>query len=156
MDPFTNTNFTEISKQLPMQARMAVLKTWGNSWATSERYHEETILPCIFGCGGMDNTAHYLQCDILWTLINGCTSPQTHRILQNCPPDRRASIRACLISVNPLTIMQCLVAFKTYHALRMDYRRIIDEAIFTGKYEEIWGTACDLVLYFKQEFVQHF
>ena len=28
---------------------MKIVKTWVNSWATSRRYHEPVILPCLFG-----------------------------------------------------------------------------------------------------------
>ena len=42
---------------------LMVLKTWGNSWATSYKFHEPVLLPCLFGCyHGIDKLAHYVVC----------------------------------------------------------------------------------------------
>ena len=42
---------------------ITVLKTWSNSWATSHRSHDPTILPCLLGCKAhSDSLIHYLQC----------------------------------------------------------------------------------------------
>ena len=42
---------------------ITVLKTWINSWATSHRSHDPTILPCLLGCKAhTDSLIHYLHC----------------------------------------------------------------------------------------------
>ena len=42
---------------------------WCNGWATSCRFHEDKILPCLFGCvGERDDLRHYLVCLHLFTL----------------------------------------------------------------------------------------
>ena len=52
-----------------------IIKTWSNGWATSSRYHEGVILPCLFGCKACtDNLQHYMQCPhlfALWTFLAG-------------------------------------------------------------------------------------
>ena len=55
-----------------------VIKTWSNGWATSSRYHEGLILPCLFGCKScIDCLEHYIQCPhllALWTFLAGDVS----------------------------------------------------------------------------------
>ena len=49
---------------------MHVIKTWINSWSTTDRYHEMTRLRCILGCGcGNDALHHYLVCEQLWNEV---------------------------------------------------------------------------------------
>ena len=52
-----------------------VLKCWCNGWATSYRYHEDKLLPCLFGCSGCKGElGHYLQCPhlfALWRFLTG-------------------------------------------------------------------------------------
>ena len=53
------------------------IKTWSNAWATSSRYHEGILLPCLFGCTCTDHLEHYLQCPhlfALWTFLVGNVS----------------------------------------------------------------------------------
>ena len=47
---------------------LKVLKTWCNGWATSDRYHENIRLPCLFGCTHQSDVMdHYMQCPhIFW------------------------------------------------------------------------------------------
>ena len=50
--------------------RTALMQTLINSWATSYRYHESPLLPCILCCkGAKDNLPHYLQCEPLWACV---------------------------------------------------------------------------------------
>ena len=39
-------------RQLRVHEAFQVIRTWGNSWSTSDRYHERVRLPCLFGCVG--------------------------------------------------------------------------------------------------------
>jgi len=46
-----------------------VLKGWCNGWATSKRYHEDKLLPCLFGCSNCkDELGHSLQRSHLFAL----------------------------------------------------------------------------------------
>ena len=40
----------ESLKKLRVSDVVKVLKCWCNGWATSRRYHEDKLLPCLFGC----------------------------------------------------------------------------------------------------------
>ncbi len=42
----------KLLKKFRAHDAMRVIKSWVNSWATSDRYHEPVILPCLFGCVG--------------------------------------------------------------------------------------------------------
>ena len=71
--------FQELRK-LRKHDAMSVLKTWTNSWATSARYHEDVIFPCLLGCHrcknfltpiseAKDDLAHYYQCPVVRTFV---------------------------------------------------------------------------------------
>ena len=50
---------------------MMVVKSWGNSWATSDRFHEAVLLPCLFGCNsGKDILQHYINCPWLFRIVS--------------------------------------------------------------------------------------
>ena len=50
---------------------MMILKTWGNSWSTSYRYHEPKLLTCLFGCPDCpDKLAHYVVCPWLFKIVS--------------------------------------------------------------------------------------
>ena len=55
-----------------------IIKTWSNGWATSSRYHEGLVLPCLFGCNSCsDSLEHYLHCTHLlamWRFLAGNVS----------------------------------------------------------------------------------
>ena len=43
----------------------------GNSWSTSTRYHQNQLLPCVFGCSeARDSLAHYVVCPRLKRLVS--------------------------------------------------------------------------------------
>ena len=123
--------FLTFSKRLPMQARMAALKTWGNSWCTSERFHEEVILPCVLGCNGKDELAHYLECEFFWTLLEASTESRTSE-LHLCKTKW-----ACLINPSRSSTLKLLVAFLAYHALRMRYRDELHRAVREGNFGKV-------------------
>ena len=121
---------------------MALLKTWTNGWATSERFHEVVILPCIFGCGGHDSLAHYLSCQHLWSLLlsqrNAHTAALTHSPSQ----------RACLCNVCKWSIVNCWVAFQAYHALKIDHRDVVYAAVESGDFHGVLCTVMELMALF--------
>ncbi len=93
----------------------AVLKTWVNSWATSDRYKESLRLPCIFGCSeAIDRMDHYVMCPFLFLLLrNFC--PQT----PSCPVERLG-----LINPTRETLLTISCAFAGYHAVRRGLRSL--------------------------------
>ncbi len=92
-----------------MHDGMRVLKTWVNSWHTSDRYHESVRLPCIWGCAdALDKLSHYVMCPYLFGLIKHFFPPASH-----CPVER-------LGLVEPTREKMLCVActFGGYHAAR--------------------------------------
>ena len=91
-----------------------VLKCWCNGWATSRRYHEDKLLPCLFGCiSCQDTLEHYLQCPhlyALWSFLAGSTSPD--------PLKRWGLIQPEICQFKCI----CCV-FSGYHAVRREFRR---------------------------------
>jgi len=103
----------EILKKLRVADVVKVLKCWCNGWATSRRYHEDKVLPCLFGCNkGTDDLQHYLQCPhlfALWSFLAGGASAD--------PLMRWGLIRPESIKYNYIA---CI--FSGYHAIRRDLR----------------------------------
>jgi hypothetical protein len=102
-----------LRKMRPSKA-MQVLKTWTNSWATSHRSHDPTILPCLLGCKAhTDSLIHYLQCPHMYSLMK----------FFDRSTDENPLIRFGLVnpSLNCLAIICCTSA--GYHAVRRHVRR---------------------------------
>ena len=61
----------ECIKQVGGFGALCWVKTISNAWTTSYRMHEQTLMPCIFGCGqGVpDRCSHYIVCPVLWAAI---------------------------------------------------------------------------------------
>ena len=101
------------ARKLGMTAFMAVLRTWINSWATSHRSHDPTILPCLFGClEGKDSLQHYIHCPHLFALMryhNGTVSED--------PLSRLGLVNPSLDSLNILCS-----TFAGYHSVRRGIR----------------------------------
>ena len=91
-----------------------IIKTWSNGWATSSRYHEGVVLPCLFGCKScIDNLQHYLQCPHLfaiWTFLAGSVSADPLK-------------RWGLIAPEPNDFLQIACVFSGYHAIRREFKR---------------------------------
>lgn len=68
----------EAARPLIGEASSAILRAWGNGWATSERLHTDACPGCIFGRGGRNPLGHYIICSRLraavWQAI-GCVHP---------------------------------------------------------------------------------
>ena len=91
-----------------------VFKCWVNGWATSHRYHENTLLPCLFGCSGcIDSLSHYLQCPALLALW---------RFLACGNASEDPLIRWGLIHPTKVTYLYISGIFSGYHAVRRDLR----------------------------------
>lgn len=88
---------------------LMVLKTWGNAWATSYRFHEPVLLPCLLGCyHGIDKLAHYVVCPWLFKFVS-LLRPGT----SSNPLDRIAMHNTSLDSVK---VVACI--FSGYHAIK--------------------------------------
>ena len=91
-----------------------VLKCWCNGWATSRRYHDDKLLPCLLGCVScQDSLEHYLQCPhlyALWSFLAGSASPDPLK-------------RWGLIDPEGLQFKYVCCVFSGYHALRRESRR---------------------------------
>ena len=123
----------------PRRARMAVLKTWTNGWTTSYRFHEDVLLPRIFGCGGMDTLEHYLSCDCLWPLLLSVTRAKSSHLMD--PPE----CRACLSNPTRWHILNCWYAFQVYHAIKISHREWIECAIRENDFTPILSHALELL-----------
>ena len=88
------------------------IKTWVNGWATSHRYHENKLLPCLFGCSGrIDSLSHYLQCPALLALW---------RFLACGVASEDPLIRWGLMHPCKDTYLYISCIFSGYHAVRRD------------------------------------
>ena len=88
---------------------MRVVKTWVNSWATSDRFHEAVHLPCLFGYeAAKDKTSHYVMCPILCHLLT-----QFRSGVPDCPLKRIG-----LVDPTRQSLLTLACAFAGYHATR--------------------------------------
>lgn len=55
---------------LPCSWCTSIWKTWTHAWATTSRFHEQEILPCLLGCSSSATFAHYVRRPRLWRTIN--------------------------------------------------------------------------------------
>ena len=86
-------------KKCPSGVRTAYFKTLINSWATSSRMQEGSVLPCVFGCDEVKvDLRHYLVCPVLWTLACSCASLPA-ACLESSPLER-----LCLLNPEPWRI----------------------------------------------------
>ena len=100
--------------------KLIVMRSILNGWVTSTRYHEQILLPCVFGCkmfhpihgsGYKDCLAHYLRCPLLWKLVRD--------ILQVEIPTSPACKLCLFPRCSPYPI---IIAFQLYHFIKMGNR----------------------------------
>ena len=133
-------------KKSGMSVAMCVIKTWGNSWATSERYHEEVRLGCIFGCDAKDDLHHYLHCDPIWALFNSVAgTPRTEW-------DEPAEIRTCLLNPTVLRAKRIAVAYRVYHAIRLGHKEELQGALAAHLFAPVHELFLELAHYFCSEY----
>ena len=105
-----------------------VIKTWCNGWATSYRYHEGVLLPCLFGCADCkDELRHYFVCPhlfALWTFLADNVSSDP-------------LVRWGLIRPDSDGFLSIVCVFSGYHAIRREFKRkseffINNQSILTG------------------------
>jgi hypothetical protein len=110
-------------KRLNVHAALVILKTWPNSWCTSNRYHDGRFSECIFGCsrdGSSDHLAHYLECPILWTI----TADAIRR-----PISADTLVRLCVRSPTKESSLSLLTAFTVYHDIKLGQTSLADQAL---------------------------
>ena len=104
-----------VLKKCRVADAVKIIKTWSNGWATSSRYHEGLVLPCLFGCNSCsDSLEHYLHCTHLlamWRFLAGNVSAD---------PLKRWGLIAP--ELNDFLRIACV--FSGYHAVRMELKRI--------------------------------
>ena len=118
-------------KKSGIRVAMALIKTWANAWTTSDRMHEDNLLPCIFGCEGDDALAHYLCCDPLWTAVISCSYKRTELLMQ--PP----LVRLCLETPSVEGARLITIAFSCYHALKLGHRDLVEAGCDSGNFCEM-------------------
>jgi hypothetical protein len=105
-----------------------VIKTWVNGWATSYRYHEGVLLPCLFGCTDCkDELRHYFNCPHLFALWSF--------LADNVSSD--PLVRWGLIRPEPDEFLPIVCVFSGYHAIRREFKRksdffINNQSVLTG------------------------
>ena len=93
-----------------------------------------------------------MRCDTLWTIIIGSLNPLVSNLLQNLDSSSRAAQRLCLVNCSSRSISLCMIAFKVYHALKMDWRGLVDKAVLEEDFGDVWKVTLDLIAHFKGEF----
>ena len=140
--PYNDIPLTQVLNTISLlsnfskQVTFKVVKTWVNSWATSRRYHEDTLFPCLLGCEGcQDDLFHYMECPMLWNIIrhhfpNLYLSQTIHGMgfclsdLPNFPPpellfDVLASLFHGYHSVKSVRVTETPASIE-FHAVRAD------------------------------------
>ena len=113
-----------------LSAKVMVIRSVLNSWATSDRYHEQIPLGCVFGCNLLqhpvrcsvyyrDDLAHYLVCPLLWKIVFEelgdkskclpCVSPFPHPLELLC-------LRYSGCDPQPI-----IIAHHIYHSIRHQF-----------------------------------
>ena len=104
----------EVLRTLRTADAMRFIKTWVNGWASTYRYHEPTLYPCLFGCQAKpDDLGHYVQCSHLFAM-----SKFLRGHISDDPLVRLGLVSPCADTFNH---MACV--FAGYHAMRSATRR---------------------------------
>ena len=124
--------FMKAHSTLPQGMKTAIMKTLTNSWATSHRYHETPLLPCIFGCEDeKDNLPHYLKCEACWPCaVSAAGLPSAYLSLSGIE-------RLALISQNLEGVKLLGVVYRGYHTIKLGFRALVDKCQAEGEYGEI-------------------
>ena len=104
---------TKVLMTIKPGPRLMVIKTLVNSWSTSRRMHEPTILPCIFCGEGQDYLTHYLECDCLWTILITAANLDCFLLPFS------ASARLGLMHPSEVRFKLLAGAFLVYHAIKV-------------------------------------
>ena len=126
---------------------MFVLRTWSNGWLTTNRMHDVSKLPCIFGCDGeCDTLHHYLRCEPLWTLVYTCAKSNSIQILQQSAEDR-----FCIQNLSSANFIRLYCAFSLYHHLRKHMAEQLENCVSLNDWSEVYEAAIQLIKAFYEE-----
>ncbi len=142
---FANQEFAKLGKKLGKGNMMVVIKTLAKSWSTTERYREDHRFPCIFGCEDKDDLRHYCACPVLWNFINSVECAPTELW------DRSLATRACFVGATMDDLKRIVVAFKSYHAIRLGHPEAVLSAVQNGKFDHVHELLSQSVRYFCDE-----
>ena len=127
----------QIASQCARHDSLAWFKTVTNAWCTSYRMHEPRLLSCIFGCRDEpDELSHYLQCNILWSLID----VDFHGLIDSLI-DGRLNYKHP--STTKVRIISC--AYEVYHALKIGLRDLVISAQDSCRFGEMCRVASKLI-----------
>jgi hypothetical protein len=99
--------------------------------------HEPVHLTCIFGCrDAKDCISHYLECLILWSIINEVFQGFVHPL-----PFGNVNY----LEPNTNTVIVISAAFEVYHALKIGLRETIETAMACRRFDEIYRVSHKLV-----------
>ena len=125
---------------------MPIIRTWANSWATSERYKETHRLPCIFGClNARDELSHYIQCEVLWTMIAACTGSRLEDLTIT------DAQKLCWCTPSLWSCKRLTVAFSVYHALRIGHGDRIHQLVHVQNFGQIHELLFEHAAWFARE-----
>ena len=119
--------FQVLKKCTPATATK-VIKGWCNGWATSRRYQEGVLLPCLFGCiNEEDDLSHYLICPHLFALWKFLVEDVSDMPLA----------RWGVANPNEISMNQIACVFAGYHATRRHFKAksevfFPDQSILSG------------------------
>ena len=126
-------NVLKVLKKLSPHPAMCVVKSYLNAWATSERFHEEKRLPCVLGCApAADTLSHYLVCDRLWRIVNDSVAGDV---------SADTAGRLGISRPSATRMLDLAVAFSTYHAVKVTERDLVERAVGSGRFDEVFHVA---------------
>ena len=123
----TITRWVDSLMEKSLNNKVIVLRSLGNSWTTSYRFHEAVLLPFVFGCSlqypkkddatfSRDELAHYLVCKPLWRLVSDILSQDFCNLRA---PDRLGVGKVCKFE-------GIIVAHQIYHYLKLSrYQEVL-------------------------------
>ena len=82
----------------------------------------------------------------------GSAAPKVHYLLPDVPPNLLPAYRACLLNADKTSLVLLSLAFKVYHALKLDHRHIVDSAFARMNFDEVLDTSFDLIEFFLLDF----
>ena len=98
-------------RKIRMHEAFQVIRTWVNSWSTSTRYHEDPVLPCLFGCVNLpDSLQHYLACAPMNRIVDS-------HILRYRPTHPLNRLRLHIPSKEGF--LEFAATFRAYHAVKL-------------------------------------
>ena len=122
----------KVIKEEPPQVATCFFKTAINSWYTTHRMGEDPRLSCAFGCPGQeDNLKRYLVCEPMWTLAVSAFG------LPLCFLPLAPIERLCIFNMFRPGLKLLSVVFRSYHALKLDLRSLIDSCLASDNSEDI-------------------